>query len=269
MTLPGNQIALPLTEAVSIPIVGLGTWDLRGPSAVKAVHSALDIGYRHIDTASMYHNESQIGRALRQSGLPRESVFVTSKVWNSDHGFDSTLRACAASLDRLDTPYLDLYLIHWPSGATNLRETWQALEKLNADGKTRAIGVSNYTVSLLRDMLDYASVLPALNQIELHPWNLRRQQPVIDFCQQHGIHVQAYTPLNKARRLDRPPLQAIAEQYGKHPTQVILRWDIQHQFITIPKSARPDHQRSNLDVFDFVLSADEMAQIDALGQGVS
>jgi len=263
MNLPDNQIAIPLSDDVSIPIVGLGTWAIRGRSAVGTVRSALEIGYRHIDTASMYGNEEPIGQAVRESGLPREDVFITSKVWNADHGYDSTLRACDVTLSRLGLDTVDLYLIHWPHGG-DLRGTWQALETLHRDGRARAIGVSNYNVSLLRDLLDYARELPAVNQIELHPWNHRRQQETIALCRQHGIEVEAYTPLNKTHRFGHPALQEIAGRHGKQPAQVVLRWDIQHRYITIPKSSNLDHQRLNLDVFDFELTNDEMAAIDNL-----
>jgi diketogulonate reductase-like aldo/keto reductase len=263
MNLPGHQTTVTLADDVPIPIVGLGTWAIRGRSAVGTILSALEIGYRHFDTASMYGNEEPIGRAVLESGLPRDEVFITSKVWSADHGYDSTLRACDTTLRRLETDYVDLYLIHWPKGG-GLRETWQALETLYAIGKARAIGVSNYTVSQLRDLLDYAHRLPAANQIELHPWNHRRQQATVSFCREHGIEVEAYTPLNKTYRFDYPTLQEIAHRHQRNPAQIVLRWDIQHRYITIPKSSNPDHQRMNLDVFDFELTDEEMAAIDGL-----
>ena len=252
-----------LNNDVAMPVVGLGTWQIRGRGAMDAVQSALQIGYRHIDTASIYGNEEAIGKAVRASDVPHSEVFITSKVWNSDHGYAQTLRACDASLRRLGLDAIDLYLIHWPSGGA-LLETWRALETLLADGRAQAIGVSNYGPQHLQDVLHNGDIVPAVNQIQLHPWNIQSQQETIELCKAHDIRVEAYTPLNKARRFGNPVLKEIAAKYDKSPAQVILRWDIQHGFVTIPKSDDPDHQRSNLDVFDFALSDEDMARIDSL-----
>lgn len=258
-----QQTRLTLNNGIDIPIIGFGTWAVRGLSAVDTVLTALKAGYLHIDTASIYGNEDEVGQAVRQSGIPREEIFITSKVWNNNHGYDRTLRACDASLKRLGTDYVDLYLIHWPDGG-KLQKTWQALEQLHNDGKARAIGVSNYHPKHLEPMLDYANLLPALNQIELHPWNYQRQHPTIDFCHRHNIVVQAYSPINQGRRLDHPTLQKLAQKYARSPAQIILRWDVQHRFITIPKSSTPERIHSNIDIFDFELSEEDMVAIDSI-----
>ncbi len=260
-----NQQVISLNNGVEMPQLGLGTWQLRNKKGYNAMMNALEIGYQHIDTASIYENEKPVGRAVRDSGLTRDEIFVTSKVWNDAHGHRKTLKACRASLKRLKLDYVDLYLIHWPQEDGKRQETWQAMEELLADGKTRAIGVSNYTPKQIEDVLKSGSVVPAVNQIKLHPYNYQQQLETVQFCQQHGIALTAYTPLTATRKLDDPRLLEIAAAYEKTAAQVMLRWGIQHGFIEIPKSASPERQAENLNIFDFMLSDEHMAQLDAFG----
>lgn len=256
---------ISLNNGVEMPQMGLGTWALRNKSGYEAIKHALSIGYRHIDTASIYENEKPVGRAFRDSGLTRDEVFITSKVWNNNHGYRKTFKACKVSLKRLQLDYVDLYLIHWPQEDGKREETWQAMEQLLADGLTRAIGVSNYNSRYINDVLRAGSVVPAVNQIELHPYNYQQQLETVRFCQEQGIAITAYTPLTATRKLDDPSLVQIADAYQKTAAQVMLRWGIQHDFIEIPKSASPQRQAENLDLFDFRLSDEHMSQLDALG----
>lgn len=251
-----------LEGGVEMPRLGLGTWLATGGSLVRAVREALRVGYRHFDTASMYGNEAELGRALADSGVPREEVFVTSKVWNTDQGYDSTLRACEASLERLGMDQLDLYLIHWPVPDRRL-DTWRALERLRDEGLARAVGVSNYLTHHLEEVLAHAEVPPAVNQIELHPFNFGSRREVVELCRRQGVVVEAYSPLARGRRFDEPALSGIAGAHGRTPAQVMIRWGLQHDFVVIPKSSREDHLRENADVFDFSLDEGEMSALDA------
>jgi diketogulonate reductase-like aldo/keto reductase len=246
-----------------MPALGLGVWQIRGREGVRAVRHALDVGYRLIDTASMYGNEAEVGQAVRESGVPREDVFVTTKVWNDEQGYESTLRACAASLKRLGMEYVDLFLVHWPVPARRA-ETWRAMERLLRDGKARAVGVSNYMVRHLDELKDSA-VTPAVNQIELHPFLQPRD--AIDLCRKRGIAVEAYSPLARGRRMDDRTVAGIAAKHGKTPAQVMIRWGLQHGFVEIPKSSRPERIEENADVFGFALAPAEMAALDALDKG--
>lgn len=251
-----------LEGGVQMPRLGLGTWRATGETLVRAVREALRVGYRHFDTASMYGNEIELGRALADSGLPREEVFVTSKVWNTDQGYDSTLRACEASLERLGMDHLDLYLIHWPVPDRRL-DTWRALERLREEGLARAVGVSNYLTDHLEELLAQADRPPAANQIELHPFNFRAREEVVELCRREGVVVEAYSPLARGRRFDDPVLAGIAEAHGRTPAQVMVRWGLQRDFAVIPKSSQQGHLRENAEVFDFSLDEEEIAALDA------
>ena len=251
----------PLAEGVEIPVLGLGTWKAEdGREAVAAVRDALEIGYRHIDTAAAYGNEESVGQALREFG-DRDQVFLTTKLWNADHGYDQTLQACDASRKRLGVDVIDLYLVHWPCGM-EFMDTWRAMEQLLSDGKVRAIGVSNFLEAHLRTLLDSASVKPALNQIETHPWLV--QAPLHQFHREHGIVSEAWSPLMQGKFNDIPELAEIGETHGKSPAQVLLRWDLQLGVVTIPKSTDRGHLEANADVFDFRLTDDQMSRISAL-----
>src|SRR5690606_4967633 len=262
--LPGKQSAVTLANGVVMPAVGLGTWTLRRERGAELIRAALDAGYRLIDSAAMYDNEDVVGQAVRASGLAREEVFITSKLDNSDHGYERALRAVDESLRRLGMEQMDLYLIHWPQPRKQ-EETWRAMEAIYAAGKARAIGVSNFDVRDLEAVLRSGEVKPAVNQIELHPRIYAREKPTIDLCQQEGIVVEAYSPLAKGRYLDDPLLREIAGRHGVSTAQVLIRWAVQHGFVAIPRSSKVERIRANLDVFGFELTDEDMARLDAMG----
>jgi diketogulonate reductase-like aldo/keto reductase len=258
---------LPLATGAQIPQIGLGVWQSpRGAPTRDAVTAALELGYRHVDTARIYQNEADVGAAVKAGPVPREDVFVTTKLWNDDQGYDSALRALDASLGRLGLDYVDLYLIHWPV-AGKRRESWRALEKAFADGKAKAIGVSNYMVPHLRDVLDHAVVKPHVNQIELTPFLQRRETRAL--CAEHGIVVEAYSPLTRGQRLDDPVIGAIAKAVKRTPAQVILRWGIQHGHVILPKSVTRARIEENAALFDFTLDAAQLAKLDTLDEGLA
>ncbi|WP_163529443.1 aldo/keto reductase [Halobacillus ihumii] len=251
-----------LSNGVHMPWVGLGVYKMdSGDEVVSAVRSALDLGYRHLDTASFYDNEEGVGQAIRESDLPREELFVTTKVWNDEQGYEETMKAFDRSLRKLGLDYLDLYLIHWPIEGS-YKDTWKALEKLYKDGKVKAIGVSNFMTHHLDDLLQDAEVTPMVNQVEFHPELY--QEEILDYCKQRDIQVEAWSPIGRGTYLDNPVLQELAEKYKKTPAQIILKWDLQHGIVTIPKSTRKVRQKENADVFDFELTADEMDKINSL-----
>ncbi|HSR60390.1 MAG TPA: aldo/keto reductase, partial [Robiginitalea sp.] len=224
-----------LHNGVQMPYLGLGVYLAdEGEMVQNAVGWALEAGYRHIDTASAYLNEAGVGKAIRGSGLDRNSVFVTSKVWNTDQGYESTLEAFEKSLERLGMEHLDLYLIHWPV-AGKYRETWRALEKLYREGRIRAIGVSNFLRHHLEDLLQSAEIVPMVNQMEFHPWLV--QQELLDFCRAKGIQYEAWSPLMRGAVVQVPEIEALARKYGKTEAQIVLRWNLQKGVVTIPKSA--------------------------------
>jgi len=263
-----------LNTGISIPRIGFGTWEITPDSAAKAaVASALEAGYRLIDTAQMYGNERGVGEAIRESGIPREEIFVTTKLWNADQGHQSALEAFDASLERLGLDYVDLYLIHWPAdfrsgdAETNRqrrRQTWKAFEELAKKKRVHNIGVSNFVVHHLEELLQHANVMPAVNQVELHPFIFEEQRPIVEFCQQHDILVEAYSPLSHGGRVNDPVVQAIAEEQDKTSAQVLLRWSIQHGAVPLPRSMNPDHIVENFQVFGFELSADDMHKLNKL-----
>jgi diketogulonate reductase-like aldo/keto reductase len=254
-----------LRNSVEMPWLGLGTFELLGETAERAVSWALDIGYRSIDTAAVYHNEAEVGRAILASAVPRREVFLTTKVWNTDQGYDSTLAAFDASLERLGTDYVDLYLVHWPVEG-KFRETWRALEDLYDAGRTRAIGVSNFLVHHLEDLLEEAWVTPMVNQVEFHP---RLQQPKLRaFCTEHAIRLQAWRPIMQGDVLEIPELISLARERGKSPIQITLRWMIQKGVVAIPRSSKRSHIEQNAAIFDFEIGPDEMALIDEADLGL-
>ncbi len=259
-----NAPKLNLNTGAEIPQFGFGTFQVPAANTAEVVGLAFDAGYRSIDTAAAYGNEQGVGRAVTESDLSREEVFVTTKLWNRDHGRQSALRAFDASLGRLGLEYVDLYLIHWPVPSQDLYvETWQALQELHADGRARAIGVSNFEVSHLERLLNETEIVPAVNQIELHP---RMQQLELrEFGAEHGILTEAWSPLAQGELLDDPVLAEIAGARGRTPAQVILRWHVELGNVVIPKSVTPERIRENIEVFDFELSSDETDRMAELG----
>ncbi|MFF6849886.1 aldo/keto reductase [Streptomyces antimycoticus] len=257
---------LTLHTGLEIPQLGFGVFQVEDAQTTDAVLSAIEAGYRSIDTAAIYGNEAGVGRALATSGVPREELFLTTKLWNADQGYDSTLAAFEASVAKLGTDYVDLYLIHWPTPARNLYlDTWRALEKLLVDGRTRAIGVSNFQPAHLRRLLDHSGVVPVINQVELHPY--LQQGQLRDFHAQHKIATEAWSPLAQGALLQDPALAAIAQRHGKTPAQVVLRWHLQLGNVVIPKSVTPARIRENIDVFDFTLTPEDIEAINALDRG--
>jgi 2,5-diketo-D-gluconate reductase A len=261
---------VPLNDGNSIPQVGLGVWQTPPEDTERAVATALQAGYRHIDTAAAYGNEVEVGRAIAKSGLPREEVFVVTKLWNGDQGYDSTLAAFDTSVERLGLPksdgYLDLYLIHWPVPAQSaFVESFKAFAHLRDQGRVRSIGVSNFEPEHLRILVDAVGIVPAVNQIELHP--LLPQYELREVHAQLGIATEAWSPLGQGSLLRNPTVLAVADAHRKTPAQVLIRWHIQLGNIVIPKSVNPQRIVSNFDVFDFELSEQDMASISSLANG--
>jgi diketogulonate reductase-like aldo/keto reductase len=248
-----------LNNGIKMPYFGLGVF--QSEDATNSVISALDCGYRHIDTASIYNNESEVGNAIRQHGINRKDIFVVSKVWNSDQGYDTTIKALNQSLERLKMDYLDLYLIHWPV-QNKFVDTWKALEHLYEKGLVKAIGVSNFMRNHLDELLPNCTISPMVNQMEFHPYLL--QQDLVDFCTQKGIQYEAWSPLMRGKILEINLLKKLAEKYGKTIVQIVLRWNLQKGIVTIPKSSNPERIKSNADIFDFELTQVDMDSIDSL-----
>ena len=252
------------TNGVEIPRLGFGVWQAKdGQEAYEAVTHALKSGYTSIDTAAAYKNEESVGRAIKDSNLPREELFITTKVWNADQGYESTLKAFDESLKKLQLEYIDLYLIHWPV-ADKYSDTWRALENLYETGKVRAIGVCNFHEHHLTELFKTAKITPMINQIELHP--KLSQEPLRAFCEKHQIIVEAWSPLGNGKILTDSTIAEIAKAHEKSPAQIILRWDLQHGIVTIPKSVNAGRIAENTQLFDFELSAAEMAKIEALNE---
>jgi 2,5-diketo-D-gluconate reductase A len=258
--------SIELNNGVAVPQLGFGVFKVAPEQTEAAVTTALAAGYRHVDTARLYGNEHEVGAALARSGLPRDELFVTTKVWNSDQGYDATLAAFDASLSRLGLDEVDLYLIHWPlPAAGRYVDTWRALEKIAAEGRARATGVSNFQVPHLQRLMSETATVPAVNQVELHP-NLV-QERLRAFHAEHGIVTEAWSPLARGRLLTDPAVARIAAAHGRTPAQVILRWHLQLGNVVIPKSVTPSRIAENIDVFGFALGGAEMAALDALDSG--
>lgn len=256
-----------LNNGLKMPQLGYGVWQVEDEEAKPAVLKAIETGYRSIDTAMIYGNEKGVGDAIKESGVPREELFITTKVWNSDQGYEQTLKAFDDSMERLGLDYLDLYLIHWPMPSEDTYvDTYKALEKLYADGRVKAIGVCNFDIDHLQRLLDECDVKPVLNQVECHPHLVQKELKA--FCQENDIYVEAWSPLMQGGIvLENDIVKAIAEKHGKTSAQVILRWHLQNGSIVIPKSVTPSRIEENFNVFDFELTAEDMEQITSLDKG--
>ncbi|MCR8843717.1 aldo/keto reductase [Paenibacillus sp. SC116] len=258
---------ITLNNGVRMPQLGLGVWRVEDGAQVEdAIKTALEVGYRHIDTAAVYKNETGVGKAMKESGVAREDIFLTTKVWNADQGYEATLKAFDDSLNKLGTDYVDLYLVHWPTPERDLYiETYKALEKLAEEGRVRAIGVSNFHIHHLERLMEHCSIKPTVNQVECHP--RLAQNDLRQFCNQHNIVLEAWSPLMQGGEiLEDRAVMAIAANHGKTGAQVVIRWHLQKGNIVIPKSVTASRIRENFNVFDFELTADEMLIIDQLNQ---
>ena len=255
-----------LNDGRTIPQLGLGVYKVADDRTADTVRVALEAGYRHVDTAALYRNEAGVGKGIRQAGIPRDELFITTKVWNDRHGYDETLRAFDESLGLLGLDRVDLYLIHWPAPKQDRYvETWRALERIAADGRATSIGVSNFEPHHLDRLLAESGVTPAVNQVELHPWLPQTELRAYDAA--HGILTEAWSPLARGRVLGNPVLDGLAAKHGRTPAQVVLRWHLELGNVVIPKSVTPERIRENLDVFRFTLDADDMAAIAGLESG--
>ncbi|KAJ3209557.1 hypothetical protein HDU67_006118 [Dinochytrium kinnereticum] len=261
-----SSTVIPLNSKTTIPQVGLGVWQTSPNEAVDVILEALKAGYRHIDTAALYGNEKEVGEAIRRSGIPRSEIFVTTKLWNNDHGYEKALKGFEASLKKLGLDYVDLYLLHSPVEGLRL-ESWRALEKIHREGKAKAIGVSNYGVHHLEELAKNSTVAPAVNQIEVHPYFQRRD--IVDYCTKRGIVIEAYCPLTRGKKLNDPELVEIAQKYNKTAAQILVRWGIQKGYVTLPKSAKPERLRENANVFDFSIAGEDMAKLDGFEEGLN
>jgi len=254
-----------LANGVQMPYFGLGVFKTKeGQEVIDSVTYALDAGYRHIDTAAIYGNEEGVGIAIEKNATDRKDIFLTTKVWNADQGYDSTLKAFDTSLNKLKTDYLDLYLIHWPVKG-KYKETWRALETLYADGRIKAIGVSNFLQHQLEDLFQTAKIIPMVDQLEFHPYLV--QQPLLDFCAQHQVQYEAWSPLMQGKAFEVPLLKELAAKYNVSVAQLVLRWDLQKGVVTIPKSIRNERVIANAEIFHFHISEEDVQKISALDRG--
>lgn len=258
-----TQLFTTLNNGITMPLLGLGVYDMYNREAEESVTTALEIGYRLIDTAAMYKNETEIGNAVRASGVPRKDIFLTTKVADGDQGYDKTLRAFDESSRKLNCDYIDLYLVHWPIKKTR-KDTWRALEKLYADKRVRAIGVANYLIPFLNELETYGEVAPAVDQVEFSPYLFL--EDLLNVCRRKNIQLQAYTPLLRGQRLGDPKLMELARRYEKTSAQVILRWALQLGVSPIPKSSNTTRLKENFDVFDFHISEDDMKKISGFNE---
>lgn len=260
------QDTTTLHNGVKMPWFGLGVYKVQeGEEALQSVKAAIKAGYRSIDTAALYQNEESVGRAIKESGVPREELFITTKVWNTDQRNDSVLEAFETSLQKLGLDYVDLYLVHWPV-KEKYKQTWKILEKIYKEGRARAIGVSNFTIHHLEDLIADAEIKPMVNQVELHP--LFAQPELRDYCKKQEIQIEAWAPLGQGRLLDHPVLKEIADAHNKTIAQVILRWDLQNEIVTIPKSVKESRIIENANIFDFELTERDMEKINSLNENI-
>ncbi|RYU95082.1 aldo/keto reductase [Emticicia agri] len=260
-----QQLMTSLSNGVQMPLLGLGVYDMYKQEAEQAVLWALETGYRLIDTASMYRNEAEIGNAVRQSGINRNDLFITTKVNNTDQGYEKTLKAFDVSLQKLNLDYVDLYLVHWPIKFTR-KFTWKALERLYHEGRIKAIGVANYLIPFLEELQIEATEIPMVNQVEFSPYLYL--EDLLNYCKERKIQLQAYSPLVRGQRMSDPKLLSMAEKYKKTPAQIILRWALQLGVSTIPKSSNLDRLKENFDVFDFEISEQDMAYINSFNENL-
>lgn len=257
-----KQNTIKLNSGAQIPQIGFGTWQINPSSrAEKATLAALETGYRHVDTARVYLNEKGVGKAIKKSTLPRNEIFLTTKLWRGDK---NPVKALDKSLKRLDQEYVDLYLMHWPQD--NRVETWKVMEKLHGEGKAKAIGVSNFTIKHLTELIEKTDIVPAVNQVEFHPFLY--QQELLEFCDKHGIVVEAYSPLAHGKKMDDPTITEVASRYNKSNAQIMIRWAIEHGMVVIPKSKNPERIAQNLDVFDFGINTKDMNLLDNLNENL-
>jgi diketogulonate reductase-like aldo/keto reductase len=253
-----------LNNGIDMPYLGLGVYlaDV-GAEVQNAMRLALQTGYRLFDTASFYGNEADVGKVVRENIVPRDEVFITTKLWNSDHGYESSLKAFRQSLDLMKLDFIDLYLIHWPVEGLR-KESWRALETIYEERRCRSIGVSNYTVRHLQELLSYSKIIPVVNQVEFSPFLYQRE--LLEFCRSHGIQLEAYSPLTRGEKFNHPVLRKIAVKYEKTPAQILIRWVLEHEVIVIPKSSNPDRIRENAKVFDFKLSSEDLDLLNGLSE---
>ncbi|MFZ0452546.1 MAG: aldo/keto reductase [Ignavibacteriaceae bacterium] len=256
---------IKLNSSIDIPYIGLGTYELRGKTAHESVNAALEAGYRLIDTAESYYNEKEVGEAIKNSRIPRNEIFVTTKLANENHGYDKTLKAFEGSLKRLGLDFVDLYLIHWPSGRLR-NETWQAFESLLHERACRSIGVSNYTVRHLKELLSVSSTVPAVNQVEFNPYI--HQKEILELCKEKNIQLEGYTPLARTKKFNESILKNISEKYSKSIAQILIRWSLQHNVIAIPKSSDENRIKENINVFDFEISDEDMDRLNSLNENL-
>lgn len=263
MKLEVNEKFITLNDGMKIPTIGFGTWRVGDAEAPEVIDQALGAGYRLIDTASMYSNEAGIGKGIKESALSREEIFLTTKVWNSDHGYDATLRAMDKSLINLKTPYVDLYLIHWPGvNSEKYIPTWKALERLRREGIARSIGVCNFTIAHIEKLISETGIIPTINQIELHPYF--QQKELREFHEKHKIITEAWSPLARGNLFASEVIVELSKKYNKTPAQIVLRWHYENGIIAIPKSSSPARMIENLDIFNFHFESADLLKLSAL-----
>jgi len=253
-----------LSNGVEIPIVGFGTYKLQNENneACNIIKEAIDLGYRSIDTASFYNNEEGIGKGIRESGIPRDELFVTTKVWIDDDGYENTINAFNKSLDKLGLEYIDLYLVHWPT--ENITETWRAMEYLYKEKKVRSIGVCNFTVKQIEEIIGFSEINPMVNQVEIHP--KRSEKELLKVCKRHNIVVQAWSPMMRGQLSSNTIIKKLSQKYNKSEAQIILRWHLQNNVIAIPKTSKPNRIKENIDIFDFEIEKEDIDEIDSINK---
>lgn len=259
-----EQRYIKLSNGIDIPIIGFGTYKLENENnqACEVVKQAINEGYRHIDTAAFYNNEEGIGKGIRQCNVPREEIFLTTKVWIDDDGYEKTLKAFDKSLEKLGLDYIDLYLVHWPT--ENIKDTWKAIEELYRQKKVRAIGVCNFNAKQLSKLIEFAEINPMVNQVELHP--NRTEKDLLKICKRHNIAVEAWSPIMRGAIQSNDTIKDLSKKYNKSEAQIVLRWHLQNNVIAIPKTSNLDRIRENIDIFDFELDKEDMEKIDSLNK---